>query len=51
MRLAILILAALALPYAWGWFANWLLERIWPPSAPIADKPVEPAAMPPEFQI
>jgi hypothetical protein len=53
MRLAFLILAALALPFGWGWAMTWLLARIWPEREPVPEKPVPSTPPPifPDFQI
>jgi hypothetical protein len=52
MRLALLILAAAALPFVWGWAVHWLIGRVWPERGRDSDpapRPVTPASS--DFQI
>ena len=35
-RLTLLLIAAGAAPFVWGWFVHWLISRVWP--KPVAGK-------------
>jgi hypothetical protein len=51
MRLALLVVAAVVLPFAWGWAVYWLVQRFWPYRPRVAQPPVD--SLPPlaDFQI
>jgi hypothetical protein len=51
MPLPILVLAAVVLPFVWGWAVAWLLGRVWPEPTTVRTEPAEPTALPTDFQI
>jgi hypothetical protein len=51
MSLPILVVAAVVLPFLWGWAVAWLMLRIWPEASTTRAETVESPPLPTDFQI